>query len=124
MSPMSQWKASNCFTRRWRPAKQKIRDNKQIQAQKQINANDIILKSCDTILLKTLPLVVQCKNFRWWVRKHETIGTKNFAFLIVTLLSFFGQYFPVFRPNTGKCRPEKAPYLDTFQAMAELTTII
>ena len=23
-------------------------------------------------------------------------------------------YFPVFSPNTGKCGPEKTPYLDTF----------
>ena len=41
-----------------------------MQAQKQIHAsqlcqqglNDVILKSCDTIVLKTLPLVVQCKT--------------------------------------------------------------
>ena len=52
-------------------AKQKIRDNKQMQAQKQIHAsqlwqqgvNNVILKSCDIIVLKTLPLVVQCKFF-------------------------------------------------------------
>ena len=25
-------------------------------------------------------------------------------------------YFPVFNPNTGKCRPEITPYLDTFHA--------
>ena len=23
-------------------------------------------------------------------------------------------YFPVFSPDTGKCLPEKTPYLDTF----------
>ena len=42
-----------------------------MQAQKQIHAsqlrqqelNDVILKLCDTILLKTLPLAVQCKTF-------------------------------------------------------------
>ena len=42
-----------------------------MQAQKQMHAsqlwqqglNDVILKSCDTIVLKTLPLVVQCKFF-------------------------------------------------------------
>ena len=57
-----------------------------MQAQKQIHAsqlwqqglNDVILKSCDTTVLKTLPLVVQSKKiFRWWVRKHETISTKK-----------------------------------------------
>ena len=26
-------------------------------------------------------------------------------------------YFPVFGPNTGKYRPEKTPYLDTFHAV-------
>ena len=64
-----------------------------MQAQKQIHSsqlwqqglNDVISRSCDTIVLKTLPLVVQRKLFRWWVRKHETISTKKFAFLIVTL---------------------------------------
>ena len=42
-----------------------------MQAQKQVYArqlrqqalNDVILKSCDTTVLKTLPLVVQCKIF-------------------------------------------------------------
>ena len=42
-----------------------------MQAQKQIHAsqlsqqglNDVILNSCDTIVLKTLPLVVQCRFF-------------------------------------------------------------
>ena len=72
MYPMSQWKARNCSTQRRQHTKQKIRDNKQMQAQKQIHAsqlwqqglNDVILKSCDTTVLKTLPLVVQCKIFR------------------------------------------------------------
>ena len=27
-----------------------------------------------------------------------------------------GPYFSVFNPNTGKCGPEKTPYLDTFYA--------
>ena len=71
MPPMSQWKASRCSTQRRYHAKQKIGDNKQMQAQKQIHAsqlwqqwlNDVILKSCDTIVLKTLPLFVQCKMF-------------------------------------------------------------
>ena len=30
---------------------------------------------------------------------------------------FSGPYFPVFSPNTGKYRPEKIPYLDTFHAV-------
>ena len=30
---------------------------------------------------------------------------------------FSGPYFPVFSPNTGKCGPEKYPYLDAFHAM-------
>ena len=71
MPPMSQWKASRCSTQRRYHAKQKIGDNKQMQAQKQIHAsqlwqqglNDAILKSCDTIVLKTLLLFVQCKMF-------------------------------------------------------------
>ena len=31
--------------------------------------------------------------------------------------SFPGFYFPVFVPNTGKYRPEKTPYLDTFHTV-------
>ena len=77
-----------------------------MQAQKQIHAsqlwqqglNDVILKSCDTIVLKTLPLVVQCKFFRWWVRKHETISTKEFTFLIVTLWIRQKPYSGIFYP--------------------------
>ena len=42
-----------------------------MQAQKQVHTrqlrqqelNDVILKSCDTIVLKTLPLFAQCKIF-------------------------------------------------------------
>ena len=76
-----------------------------MQAQKQIHAsqlwqqglNGVIWKLCDTIVLKTLPLVVQCKKFfRWWVRKHETISTKKFAFLIVTLWTRKTQYTDTF----------------------------
>ena len=36
----------------------------------------------------------------------------------VQVPSFFGPYFPVFSPNTGKYGPEKTPYLDTFHAVA------
>ena len=64
-----------------------------MQAQKQIHASqlwqqalhDVILKSCNTIVLRTLALVVQCKIFSWQVRKHETISTKKVVFLLVTL---------------------------------------
>ena len=31
---------------------------------------------------------------------------------------FSGLYFPVFELNTGKCGPEKTPYLDTFHAVS------
>ena len=30
---------------------------------------------------------------------------------------FSGPYFPVFSLNTGKCRPGKTPYLDSFHAV-------
>ena len=30
---------------------------------------------------------------------------------------FGGPHFPVFSPNKGKYRPEKAPHLDTFHAV-------
>ena len=60
-----------------------------MQGQKQIHTsqlrqqalNDVMLKLCDTIVLKTLPLVVQCKKFSLLL----TISTKKFACFIVTL---------------------------------------
>ena len=30
---------------------------------------------------------------------------------------FYGPYFPVFSPNTGKYGLEKTPYLDTFHGL-------
>ena len=36
---------------------------------------------------------------------------------------FSGPYFPVFGLNTGKYRPEKAPYLDAFHAAQPLTFV-
>ena len=33
---------------------------------------------------------------------------------------FSGRYFPVFGLITGKCGPEKTPYLDTFHAVVHL----
>ena len=30
---------------------------------------------------------------------------------------FSGPYFPVLSPNTGRYRPEKTPYFDTFYAV-------
>ena len=41
------------------------------------------------------------------MRKHETIRTKKFAFLIVTLWNCSGPYFLVFGPDTGKYEAEK-----------------
>ena len=35
----------------------------------------------------------------------------------VQIRRFSGPYFPVFSPNTGKYRPEKTTYLDTFHAV-------
>ena len=44
-------------------------------------------------------------NTAWNVSKYEI---------------FFGPYFPVFGLNTGKYRPEKTLYLDTFHAVEAL----
>ena len=35
----------------------------------------------------------------------------------VQILIFSGTYFPVFSPNTGKYRPKKTPYLETFHTV-------
>ena len=35
----------------------------------------------------------------------------------VQIRSFYGPYFTVFSPNTGKYGPEKTPYLGTFYAV-------
>ena len=47
-------------------------------------------------------LVSYVMNTAWKVSKYEV---------------FSGPYFPVFSPNSGKHRPEKNPYLDTFDAV-------
>ena len=81
-----------------------------MQAQKQIHAsqlwqqglNDVTLKPCDTIVLKTLPLVVRCKIFRWWVRKHQIISTKKFACLILALWRDTSPYSVQIRENTDQ----------------------
>ena len=36
---------------------------------------------------------------------------------------FSGPYFPVFGLNTGKHRPEKSPYLDTFHVVGVENTV-
>ena len=36
---------------------------------------------------------------------------------------FFGPYFPLFSPNTGKYEPEKTPYLDIFHAVYVVTKL-
>ena len=39
----------------------------------------------------------------------------------LTLWSFSGPYFPIFSANTGKYRPGKTPYSDTFHTLHLLT---
>ena len=34
--------------------------------------------------------------------------------------AFFGPYFSVFSPNTGKSGPQKAPYLDSFYVVSKI----
>ena len=52
------------------------------------------------------------KIFRWWVRKHENISTKKFAFLIVTLWTVeFSMKCPIsqenyFFPKNGQSGPK------------------
>ena len=45
--------------------------------------------------------------FRWWVRKRETISTEKFAFLIVTLWSFFWPVFSCIQSKYRKTRTRK-----------------
>ena len=42
--------------------------------------------------------------------------TRNTARKVSRYVFFSGPYFPVLVLNTGKCRLEKIPHLDTFQA--------
>ena len=53
--------------------------------------------------------------------KHETISTKKFVVLIVTLWSFFGPYFPVFGLNIENM--DQNVYLDNFPAMNKIIKI-
>ena len=54
-----------------------------------------------------------CSNFR--LKLCQTLREK-----CPNTEVFFGPYFPVFSPNTGKYGPEKTPYLDTFHAVKGL----
>ena len=55
---------------------------------------------------KLLPLILQGDG------KYDNTAWKGSKYGV-----FFGPYFSVFSPNTGKYEPEKTPYLDTFHAL-------
>ena len=91
----------------------KILSDKQVQEQKLANYMLVNydskdwrrhIQSCDIIALKTLTLTIDCIHFRWLVRKQETISTKDFAFLIITLWSFFWSLFSRIWTEYGKIR--------------------
>ena len=97
-----------------------------MQAEKEIHAsqlwqqglNDVILKSCDTIVLKTLPFNV--KFFRWWVRKHETIDRNLVEFFCSVFSHIRTEYEDsVFSPNVGKYGPEKNSVFGHFSCGAD-----
>ena len=55
------------------PTQRKLQEQKQMHASQlwQQGLNDVILKSCDTTVLKTLPLVVQCKIFSLMIAQRN-----------------------------------------------------
>ena len=49
--------------------------------------------------------------------KLEFVSLSDTAWKVSKYGVFSARYFPVFSPNIGKYKPEKTPYLDTFQAV-------
>ena len=70
-----------------------------MQVQKQVHArklwqqglNDVTFSHAIQLCWRLQRLLFIVKFFRWRVRKYETISTKKFTFLIVTL---WKMYFP------------------------------
>ena len=68
-----------------------------MQAQKQTHAsqlrqqglNDVISKSCDTIVLKTLPLAVQCKIFSLMSAQAQNYQYEKVCVFDRNLVEFF-----------------------------------
>ena len=71
-----------------------------MQAQKQIHAsqlwqqglNDVTFSHVIPLYWRLYRYLFIVNFFYWWVRKHETINTKKFSFLIKTLWIWFSPY--------------------------------
>ena len=70
---------------------------------------------------------VQIRSFFWSVfscirTEYGDIRSSQYEYRKIRIRknSVFGHYFSVFSPNTGKYRPEKTPYLDTFQTVHDV----
>ena len=50
-------------------------------------------------------------------RVYEMFFKHNAAWKLSKYGAFSGPYFPIFRMNAGKYRPEKTPWLGTFYAV-------
>ena len=72
------------------------------------------------ILAQQFPSFVLCVAFALYVlwfrglSEHENEGNMYIARKVSKYGFFSGPYFTVLGLNTGKYRPEKTPYLDTF----------
>ena len=79
--------------------------------------------------LVTIDNIPKIFYLNWYFPANSSIDDDNDEDLVYTIHCeknvkcgvFPGSYFPVFSPNTGKYRPEKTPYLDTFHAVIPLT---
>ena len=89
-----------------------------MKAQKQLHAsqlwqqglNDVILKSCDIIVLNTLPLVVQCKIFSLMNAQARNYQHENVCVFDRNLASYFWSVFSYIGTEYGDLR-SKSPYL-------------
>ena len=84
-------------------------------------------KECQQLIICHCVKSVQIRSFFWCVvscirtEYGEILSSQSEYRKIQTRKnSVFGHYLSVFSPNTGKYRPEKTPYLDTFQTVHDV----
>ena len=97
--------------------------NKRLESGRELIPNQVLVYSMGAFSIKMSRTCYSGKTFETFVGKLIYIFESLecfFAQKVSKYDTFFGPYFSVFSPNTGKCGPQKAPYLDSFYAMSNI----
>ena len=92
MNPMSHWKASNHSTQRQKHAKQKIRGNKQMLAQKQIYVIHWVMSALMSALARNFKEKKVCVFDHDFVKTYFSIFSKNATFNLLNFCHFPEKY--------------------------------